>query len=378
MSLTDHQLEEFIFVKEGGNRSPAYDDFQPWLELKPGDEVKGTLTVGPGFIKREDGTPVQIGDTMSDQQAYERLRKYIAEEIEPVLEDLIHVPIATSMANALGSLIYNFGATEVYGWRLWGRINAGEPPINIINEWIDGTFSSKGVPMLGLWRRRFSELAMAFQVDWRAGDNVDWEHKPEEFLEVLGWDGTMPKPEPIVDPELFKELEIPARGKDVEPITDPTPETPLTTSDLNEMQLEQRKNPERPIVYADFDTARTIVDERSAIKAPNVSIENEPGAMEDSETSRGISKETSGRDDVRLATVMSGAATAAATASTASENLSEVMKNTNTIVAGVSVMQLIWLMLVFGLPLLGYGLWKMHRGKQIKNDGRAQAVRLKV
>lgn len=233
--LTDQRLEEFIFIKEGGNRI-AYDDFQPWKKLQPGDEIKGTLSYGPGFTTRPDGSPVQIGDSMTDQEAYDRLRQYIAKEVEPVLEDLIHVPIATSMANALGSLVFNFGAAEVYKWRLWGRINSGEPVSSIISEWIDGTFSSKGVPMLGLWRRRFSELALAMDVDWRAGDNVDWETDPEEFLQVLGWDGTMPKPDLIKpDPEIFE----PEQGAPVsEPITDPTPETPLTTEDLNNMQKE--------------------------------------------------------------------------------------------------------------------------------------------
>ena len=241
--LTDQQLEEFIFHAEGGNRSPAYDDKQPWKELQPGDEIKGTLTVGPGFTKRRDGSPVQIGDTMTDQEAFERIREYIANEIEPALEDLIHVPIATSLANALGSLVFNFGATEVYGWRLWGRINAGESPLAIINEWIDGTFSSKGEPMLGLWRRRHKEILMAFGKDWRAGDNVSWEDKPDDVLRVMGWDGSMPKPPPIVHKDLFEELEIPKRGADV--ITDPTPETPLTTADLNVMQEASLKTGKR-------------------------------------------------------------------------------------------------------------------------------------
>lgn len=234
MMLTDQRLEEFLFISEGGNRK-AYDDKQPWLDLKPDDEIKGTLTYGPGFTTRPDGSPVQVGDTMTDQEAYDRLKAYIKEEIEPVLEDLIHVPIAASMANALGSLVFNFGASEVYKWRLWGRINSGEPPAQIIKEWVTGTFFSGGEPMLGLWRRRFKELALAFDVDWRAGENADWETDPEEFLQVLGWNGTMPKPEPIVHEDLFE--------PDV--ITDPTPETPLTTEDLNNMQAESLRTGKR-------------------------------------------------------------------------------------------------------------------------------------
>ena len=112
--LTDKtQLITFLHSAEGGNRSPAYDDKQPWKELQPGDEILGTLTYGPGFTTREDGvTPLQIGDTITEQEAFDRLSKYIDEEIEPVLENLIHVPIAPSMANALASLVFNFGASE--------------------------------------------------------------------------------------------------------------------------------------------------------------------------------------------------------------------------------------------------------------------------
>lgn len=243
--LTDKtQLITFLHSAEGGNRSPAYDDKQPWKELQPGDEILGTLTYGPGFTTREDGSPLQIGDTITEQEAFDRLSQYIDEEIEPVLENLIHVPIAPSMANALASLIFNFGATEVSGWRLWGRINAGEDPGAVIREWVNGTFFSKGEPMLGLWRRRTMELLLGFGLDWRAGSNVSWEDDPEDVMKQLGWDGTMPSAGPVHTPTrteykydegLFEELEIKKRG---EVITDPTPATPLTTKDLNEMQAE--------------------------------------------------------------------------------------------------------------------------------------------
>jgi GH24 family phage-related lysozyme (muramidase) len=371
MSLTDQRLEEFLFISEGGNRK-AYDDKQPWLDLKPGDEIKGTLTYGPGFTTRADGSPVQIGDTMTDQEAYDRLKQYIKSEIEPVLDDLIHVSIATSMANALGSLVFNFGGDEVYKWRLWGRINSGEPPAQIIKEWVTGTFFSGGEPMLGLWRRRFKELALAFDVDWRAGDNADWETDPEEFLQVLGWDGTMPKPAPIVHEDLF-EPEKPVS------IQDPTPSTPVTKDDAQYMgYVAAVGDKEQVIPYADFMAHRKVVTERNTISAPKVDIKSEPKAAEDSETVRGIAKEASGRDDARLAATLTTVSTTAAVASTTSEQLSETMHNTQTMVAGLSLMQLAWAGMIIGIPLLIYGGWKMYRGWQIKREGRATATQLKV
>ncbi len=364
--LTDQRLEEFLFISEGGNRK-AYDDKQPWLDLKPGDEIKGTLTYGPGFTTRPDGSPVQIGDTMTDQEAYDRLKQYIKSEIEPVLEDLVHVPIAASMANALGSLVFNFGASEVYKWRLWGRINSGESPAQIIKEWVTGTFFSGGEPMLGLWRRRFKELALAFDVDWRAGDNADWETDPEEFLQVLGWDGTMPKPAPIVHEDLF-EPEKPD-------MSDPTPESPMT---MDDRQYLSAKAVGYDGTYADFMGHRTVVTAKNAIEAPNVDVTQPPKPIEDSKTGVGIAKEASGKDDVRLATILSSAGATATVASTTSEKLSETMHNTQTMIAGLSLMQLAWAGMIIGIPFLIYGGWKMYRGWQIKREGRATATQLKV
>ena len=380
MMLTDQQLEEFIFYAEGGNRSPAYDDKQPWKELQPGDEIVGTLTVGPGFTKRRDGSPVQIGDTMSDQEAFERLREYIAEEIEPVLEELIHVPVATSLANALGSLVFNFGATEVYNWRLWGRINAGESPLAIIREWVDGTFSSKGEPMLGLWRRRHKEILMAFGQDWRAGDNVSWEDQPDDVLRVMGWDGSMPKPAPVVDSALFEDpdLQIPHPGaKDMtrEKGADPTPATPVTMDDAQFLSAEAAGYEG---TYAEFMSHRTVVTARNAIEAPKVDTKNEPKPIEDSETGRGIAKKVSGKDDAWIGAAIGGASTIAGTASGISKDVSTITKNTQTAIGGATLHQLMIVGLIIGGVLLVYGLWKMHRGEQIAKEGRAKATQLKV
>jgi len=372
--LTDQRLEEFLFINEGGNRK-AYDDFEPWRDLRHGDEIKGTLTYGPGFTKRADGSPVQIGDTMTDQEAYDRLRQYIAEEVEPVLEDLIHVPIASSLANALGSLVYNFGATEVYGWRLWGRINSGEPPIQIINEWIDGTFSSKGVAMLGLWRRRFKELALAFGQEWRAGENVDWEDKPDDFLRVLGWDGAMPKPPPIVYEDLFEETIIPEQGAPVtKDMSDPTPETSMT---MDDRQYLSAKSAGYDGTYADFMGHRTVVTARNAIEAPNIDVKKPPKPMEDSTTHRGLAKKTAGKENVNFGAVLSGAATTAATVKALSRDVSAVSETAGPVVGGFTYDHLIIIGLFIGIPLIGYGFWKMFRGEMIAKEGRL-GTQLKV
>lgn len=354
--LTDKtQLITFLHSAEGGNRSPAYDDKQPWKELQPGDEILGTLTYGPGFTTREDGvTPLQIGDTITEQEAFDRLSKYIDEEIEPVLENLIHVPIAPSMANALASLVFNFGASEVLDWRLWGRINAGEEPGAVIREWVNGTFFSKGEPMLGLWRRRTMELLLGFGLDWRAGSNVSWEDDPEDVMFTLGWDGTMPAAGPIHDPthnDLFENV-----------VTDPTPETPITTADANEMQLESLRTG-KPI---DYGVPMTKLTKKVPVESVHY-LANEdktPGnitvkPIEDSQRGKGYAKQEQGKQQI-----IAGAGGTAAVAIGAAEPVLKVVDrySINTIAA-----------VFLGLTVVGiityyWGLWQRQRGEDNAED----------
>ena len=169
-------------------------------------------------------------------------------------------------------------------------------------------------------------------------------------------------------PELFKEPDM----------SDPTPETPMTMDDSQYVGYVAAVGKDDAIPYADFMAHRKVVTERNTISAPKVDIKSEPKAAEDSETVRGIAKETSGRDDARLAATLTTVSTTAAVASTTSDSLCKTMENTQTIVAGLSIMQLAWLGMLLGIPLLGYGLWKMYRGEQIKKEGRATATQLKV
>ena len=185
-----------------GFREKAYDDLQPDLDLNPGDEhlVRGTITYGSGLIRRPDGTRLRLGDTITRQENFDRVQKYVRENVEPVIENLIHVPLWGSAYDAIGSIIYNFGAAEVSGWRLWGRINRGDPPADLAMEWLTGTWTSKGMPLLGLYRRRVMEVLMFFKLDWKPGANITWDDKVLNVLGSLGWDGTMPKPEVMPAP----------------------------------------------------------------------------------------------------------------------------------------------------------------------------------
>ncbi|MEO0449111.1 MAG: lysozyme [Pseudomonadota bacterium] len=239
--LTTPALIQFLQLREGF-RKQAYDDANPHVTLTEEIEIEGTLTIGYGTTRYPDGTPVAWHDTVSKSEAVDYLQHYIRETIEPALENLIHVPLAGCQYDALGSCIYQYGEGEVASWNLIRLINRGADWEDIANEWLDGTVMWLGEPLF--FARRIMELFMFLGLDWRAGENVPTLTNPVIAAERMGFDGTLPKPDPIVDPDLFNELEIPK----MKPITDPTPETPITTRDANWMQLESLKTG-RPIDY---------------------------------------------------------------------------------------------------------------------------------
>ena len=239
MMLTTTSLISFLKAHEAF-REKAYDDKQPKLDLNAGDEdkVKGKVTIGYGTTVYASGVKVMLGDTITEPRALDELTGYVRREVEPVLENLVHEPLTDDQYNALGSVVYNFGASEVSGWRLWGRINRRETGENIALEWLDGTWTSDGEPMEGLYKRRISEVLWFFGFDWRMAANASWSTSVLSMLRQLGWDGETPKAGPAHTPV---EAEVDADIFDHD--YDPTPETPMTTDDLNKRQLLRLRKP---------------------------------------------------------------------------------------------------------------------------------------
>ena len=231
-TLTTPALITFLRLREGF-RKHAYDDAKPDVELKADTEIEGTLTVGYGTTEYPDGRKVKWDDKVTMSEAVDYLEHYIRETIEPALENLIHRPLAGCQYDAIGSCIYQYGEPEVAGWKLIRLVNGNADWRQIVTEWISGTVMWRGEPLF--WARRLSEVFMFLGLDWRAGKNVPPLSDVEYAVEAMGFDGQMPDPEPIKASILFEEEEEDA------PITDPTPETPLTTSDLNVMQAESLK-----------------------------------------------------------------------------------------------------------------------------------------
>ena len=351
--LTTPALIESLVASEGF-RSLAYDDEQPWLELAPGeeDQVKGKITYGHGLTTREDGSPMQLGDTITEGESLDRVARHVREEIEPTLENLIHHELASFQYDAIAHAMYQYGAEEVSGWRLIRRINAREDWEKIALEWINGTVMWMGEPLF--WSRRIKEVLLFFGLDWRAADNVPPDSDILEVIEDMGFDGEMPVAGPVHDPthnNLFENV-----------VTDPTPETPITTADANEMQLESLRTG-KPI---DYGVPMTKLTKKVPVESVHY-LANEdktPGnitvkPIEDSQRGKGYAKQEQGKQQI-----IAGAGGTAAVAIGAAEPVLKVVDrySINTIAA-----------VFLGLTVVGiityyWGLWQRQRGEDNATD----------
>ena len=127
----------------------------------------GIATIGFGSIAWQDGERVQLGDTISRQDAEALLTDYIARHIDPVIPRLVQRPLTQPQWDAFASFLYNFGEDKARGYTLT-RIIADGPKGNdvealkayeaLLIKWWPVYRMAGGKPLLGLFRRRVSEL----------------------------------------------------------------------------------------------------------------------------------------------------------------------------------------------------------------------------
>jgi lysozyme len=127
----------------------------------------GIATIGFGSIAWQDGERVQLGDTISRQDAEALLTDYIARHIDPVIPRLVQRPLTQPQFDAFASFLYNFGEDKARGYTLT-RIIADGPKGNDVDalqayealliKWWPVYRMAGGKPLLGLFRRRVSEL----------------------------------------------------------------------------------------------------------------------------------------------------------------------------------------------------------------------------
>lgn len=146
-------------------RLTAYDDLQPKKIMRKGDKVKGTMTIGWGTTRYEDGSRVQIGDVITKERA-DKLFDLIRYEKEDQLKKLIKVPLAQNQFDAVVSFLYNAGSgyydskKVFHYYNLWQHINNRLSGDAMRKYWTTLAVTSGGRVLDGLKRRRQAEVSM--------------------------------------------------------------------------------------------------------------------------------------------------------------------------------------------------------------------------
>lgn len=132
----------------------AYDDFNDHI-VKPGESVRGTLTIGYGHTTSAGGPKVVIGQRITKEQADQFLAQDLG-RVENDVNRLVKVPINQNQFDALVSFHYNTGALGRSG--VLKKLNAKDyqGAADALLQWTRGN----GQVLQGLVRRRKSERVL--------------------------------------------------------------------------------------------------------------------------------------------------------------------------------------------------------------------------
>lgn len=132
-----------------GCRLEAYPD--------PGNTNGKPITIGYGSTRKLDGTPWALGDTITQAQADELLRRDVS-TAEQWVERLVAVPVTQAQFDALVSLCFNIGASAFERSTLLRLLNDGD--IAGAAAQFDRWRLAGGRVLPGLVRRRAAERTM--------------------------------------------------------------------------------------------------------------------------------------------------------------------------------------------------------------------------
>lgn len=117
----------------------------------------GVATVGWGTTVYPDGTPVKMGDVITQEQADAYLEHYIINNIAPHIKDL---NLTDNQRIAVESCIYNIGASAFKKSKCYKAIKAKDWETVYKNwDWC----KANGKFLKGLAKRRAEELYLFFQ-----------------------------------------------------------------------------------------------------------------------------------------------------------------------------------------------------------------------
>jgi lysozyme len=202
----------------------------------------GVPTIGYGSIRYQDRDKVQLGDTISQNDAEALLTHYIATQIDPMVPRLITRPLTQPQYDAFASFLYNFGFEKTRGYSLTQLINDGPEgntlddlrawETKLIEKWPVYRMAG-GKALIGLFRRRVAELLTFLHLP----SDVAWTlpHMGVDLIELVAnmragkptvsepklappvgtpFIPPMP-PEAVPDPEPIVVLEIPAQLEEI-------------------------------------------------------------------------------------------------------------------------------------------------------------------
>lgn len=115
----------------------------------------GQWTIGYGSTKYQDGTPVQPGDTITEEEASDLVDYYCRYNIQLPKGDF-----SAPQKEALCSLIYNIGQVSFNRSTLKKCLEKGDY-IGARKQWLRWT-RANGKVLLGLVRRREAECKLFF------------------------------------------------------------------------------------------------------------------------------------------------------------------------------------------------------------------------
>ena len=116
----------------------------------------GVVTIGFGSTKWADGSPIKMGQTITEEKAEALLNHYLINHVRPKIADL---QLTERQCEALESLIYNIGWTAFSRSKCYKAIKTKDWGTAFNNwDWISGG----GKVLKGLVKRRAEEIALFF------------------------------------------------------------------------------------------------------------------------------------------------------------------------------------------------------------------------
>ncbi|MEO1401925.1 MAG: glycoside hydrolase family protein [Cyanobacteria bacterium J06635_1] len=143
-SLSGKALENGIKASEG-------------LRLQAYLDPAGIPTIGWGTTRYPDNHPVQLGDTITRQQAEQYLQHDLS-QAQAAVQSTVRVPLRATELHALTSFTYNVGAAALKTSTLAQKLNQGDRKgaAAEFDRWVH----SHGVVLPGLVKRRAQEKAL--------------------------------------------------------------------------------------------------------------------------------------------------------------------------------------------------------------------------